>query len=83
MDMRVELGAIVLESGIFDKSYTLTPFKTIISCSWKVIECYANIAEDKEREYQRMKERKQYEPVIVKFREQTINEIYVSDIINN
>ena len=29
-----------------------------------------------------MKERKQYEPVIVKFRDQTINEIYVSDIIN-
>ena len=29
-----------------------------------------------------MKERKQYEPVIVKFRDQTINEIYVSDMNN-
>ena len=55
----------------------LTPLK-IISCSWKIIECYANIAEDREKEYQRMKESKQYEPVIVKFRDQTINEIYVS-----
>ena len=51
----------------------------IISCSWKIIECYANNAKDKEEEYQRMKEKQQYEPVIVEFRDQIINEIYVSD----
>ena len=50
--------------------------------SWSIIECYANNAKDVKKKYQQLREDRQYDPVIVDFTDQTINEIYVSMKVN-